>query len=99
MMPPAATVNGVNSTVGVGAGCAWIGVAGPTRLWLMTVKPRSRRNTRADTRAMVSTALPPVNWARKLAPPILTAVSYTHLRAHETPEHLVCRLLLEKKKK
>eukprot|EP00658_Telonema_sp_P-2_P012897 TRINITY_DN14909_c0_g1_i1.p1 TRINITY_DN14909_c0_g1~~TRINITY_DN14909_c0_g1_i1.p1 ORF type:complete len:184 (-),score=39.38 TRINITY_DN14909_c0_g1_i1:79-630(-) len=29
----------------------------------------------------------------------LDAVSYTHLRAHETPEHLVCRLLLEKKKK
>ena len=26
------------------------------------------------------------------------AVSYTHLRAHETPEHLVCRLMLEKKK-
>src|SRR5674536_213101 len=25
------------------------------------------------------------------------AVSYTHLRAHETPEHLVRRLLLEKK--
>src|SRR5678815_157172 len=24
----------------------------------------------------------------------LVAVSYTHLRAHETPEHLVCRLLL-----
>src|SRR5678815_3223231 len=24
----------------------------------------------------------------------LGAVSYTHLRAHETPEHLVCRLLL-----
>src|SRR5674536_386596 len=29
----------------------------------------------------------------------LRPVSYTHLRAHETPEHLVCRLLLEKKKK
>eukprot|EP00658_Telonema_sp_P-2_P051169 TRINITY_DN39201_c0_g1_i1.p1 TRINITY_DN39201_c0_g1~~TRINITY_DN39201_c0_g1_i1.p1 ORF type:complete len:128 (-),score=36.14 TRINITY_DN39201_c0_g1_i1:90-473(-) len=28
-----------------------------------------------------------------------SSVSYTHLRAHETPEHLVCRLLLEKKKK
>ena len=28
----------------------------------------------------------------------LPPVSYTHLRAHETPEHLVCRLLLEKKK-
>ena len=26
-------------------------------------------------------------------------VSYTHLRAHETPEHIVCRLLLEKKKR
>ena len=30
---------------------------------------------------------------------LLQAVSYTHLRAHETPEHLVCRLLLEKKNK
>eukprot|EP00658_Telonema_sp_P-2_P074799 TRINITY_DN64096_c0_g1_i1.p1 TRINITY_DN64096_c0_g1~~TRINITY_DN64096_c0_g1_i1.p1 ORF type:complete len:281 (+),score=52.89 TRINITY_DN64096_c0_g1_i1:46-888(+) len=29
---------------------------------------------------------------------ITAPVSYTHLRAHETPEHLVCRLLLEKKK-
>ena len=28
----------------------------------------------------------------------IKTVSYTHLRAHETPEHLVCRLLLEKKK-
>src|SRR5674536_233766 len=28
----------------------------------------------------------------------LTPLNYTHLRAHETPEHLVCRLLLEKKK-
>src|SRR5678816_836846 len=26
---------------------------------------------------------------------VFQAVSYTHLRAHETPEHLVCRLLLE----
>eukprot|EP00658_Telonema_sp_P-2_P063573 TRINITY_DN52328_c0_g1_i1.p1 TRINITY_DN52328_c0_g1~~TRINITY_DN52328_c0_g1_i1.p1 ORF type:complete len:227 (+),score=39.68 TRINITY_DN52328_c0_g1_i1:74-754(+) len=29
---------------------------------------------------------------------VTAPVSYTHLRAHETPEHLVCRLLLEKKK-
>ena len=28
----------------------------------------------------------------------LVAVSYTHLRAHETRHDLVCRLLLEKKK-
>ena len=30
---------------------------------------------------------------------LLEAVSYTHLRAHETVLDLVCRLLLEKKKK
>src|SRR5659263_705112 len=30
---------------------------------------------------------------------IKNAVSYTHLRAHETRHDLVCRLLLEKKKK
>ena len=29
----------------------------------------------------------------------LVAVSYTHLRAHETVLDLVCRLLLEKKKR
>src|SRR5678816_4663485 len=29
-----------------------------------------------------------------LLKPFGAAVSYTHLRAHETPEHLVCRLLL-----
>ena len=29
---------------------------------------------------------------------ITNAVSYTHLRAHETVLDLVCRLLLEKKK-
>src|SRR5678815_2135994 len=28
-------------------------------------------------------------------PHSMETVSYTHLRAHETPEHLVCRLLLE----
>src|SRR5450756_3044831 len=30
---------------------------------------------------------------------VTDAVSYTHLRAHETRHDLVCRLLLEKKKK
>src|SRR5450756_2825116 len=30
---------------------------------------------------------------------VARAVSYTHLRAHETRHDLVCRLLLEKKKK
>ena len=32
-------------------------------------------------------------------PVVQKAVSYTHLRAHETVLDLVCRLLLEKKKK
>eukprot|EP00658_Telonema_sp_P-2_P063115 TRINITY_DN5181_c0_g3_i2.p1 TRINITY_DN5181_c0_g3~~TRINITY_DN5181_c0_g3_i2.p1 ORF type:complete len:139 (+),score=15.32 TRINITY_DN5181_c0_g3_i2:209-625(+) len=48
-----------------------------------------------------------INWAHYckmnmvccFIPSSLHSVSYTHLRAHETPEHLVCRLLLEKKKK
>src|SRR5680860_1668297 len=31
--------------------------------------------------------------------PCYKPVSYTHLRAHETDSYLVCRLLLEKKKK
>ena len=30
---------------------------------------------------------------------VFPTVSYTHLRAHETDQYLVCRLLLEKKKK
>src|SRR5665648_1138409 len=32
-------------------------------------------------------------------PKSIRSVSYTHLRAHETRHDLVCRLLLEKKKK
>src|SRR5665811_2507767 len=37
--------------------------------------------------------------AKWLVVVMYTAVSYTHLRAHETVLDLVCRLLLEKKKK
>ena len=36
---------------------------------------------------------------RGFTPKRIAAVSYTHLRAHETVLDLVCRLLLEKKKK
>ena len=36
-----------------------------------------------------------VQWVRDS----VVAVSYTHLRAHETVLDIVCRLLLEKKKK
>src|SRR5665647_1698860 len=34
---------------------------------------------------------------RKMIGIDINAVSYTHLRAHETDSYLVCRLLLEKK--
>src|SRR5450756_55277 len=37
--------------------------------------------------------------ADRRGPRTLETVSYTHLRAHETRHDLVCRLLLEKKKK
>src|SRR5678815_865258 len=41
---------------------------------------------------------PAANTSSSVTPGAAFPVSYTHLRAHETPEHLVCRLLLEKKK-
>ena len=36
-------------------------------------------------------------YTANLSPPNTNAVSYTHLRAHETVLDLVCRLLLENK--
>src|SRR5680860_1631683 len=39
------------------------------------------------------------HWSSLTIPGQGNAVSYTHLRAHETDSYLVCRLLLEKKKK
>eukprot|EP00658_Telonema_sp_P-2_P063031 TRINITY_DN51726_c0_g1_i1.p1 TRINITY_DN51726_c0_g1~~TRINITY_DN51726_c0_g1_i1.p1 ORF type:complete len:145 (-),score=34.63 TRINITY_DN51726_c0_g1_i1:120-554(-) len=44
-------------------------------------------------------SVPPIVMVLLMGVGYCCAVSYTHLRAHETPEHLVCRLLLEKKKK
>src|SRR5665647_1886158 len=38
-----------------------------------------------------------LSWRRGMHKKILMAVSYTHLRTHETDSYLVCRLLLEKK--
>src|SRR5450756_3097493 len=44
---------------------------------------------------------PQLNWPQSACGPWVRSlpVSYTHLRAHETRHDLVCRLLLEKKKK
>ena len=36
---------------------------------------------------------------QNVLPVVSVPVSYTHLRAHETRSNLVCRLLLEKKKR
>src|SRR5678815_6020001 len=57
--------------------------------------PGNRRNAQRAVRASRASG----GSTNRIALPITRPVSYTHLRAHETPEHLVCRLLLEKKKK
>src|SRR5680860_1730109 len=49
---------------------------------------------RAQCRPQISKQLYPSLHSKSYVP-----VSYTHLRAHETDSYLVCRLLLEKKKK
>ena len=41
----------------------------------------------------------PINDSNIVVLPTPVAVSYTHLRAHETVLEIVCRLLHEKKKK
>src|SRR5664280_3522356 len=55
----------------------------------------ARQPDRADLRSAVDDGAGP--GAHRVDGP--AAVSYTHLRAHETVLDLVCRLLLEKKKK
>ena len=49
-------------------------------------------------RRLIEAAQAQMSEAREKLAVSRETVSYTHLRAHETPEHLVCRLLLEKKK-
>src|SRR5678816_1226070 len=53
----------------------------------LTALPRSAR--RALQRRISSSSE-----LAAILPEYFQPVSYTHLRAHETPEHLVCRLLL-----
>eukprot|EP00658_Telonema_sp_P-2_P027076 TRINITY_DN20990_c0_g1_i1.p1 TRINITY_DN20990_c0_g1~~TRINITY_DN20990_c0_g1_i1.p1 ORF type:complete len:107 (+),score=17.01 TRINITY_DN20990_c0_g1_i1:178-498(+) len=69
---------------------------------LMDLCSRQRkmlRTSRSSRPVTVDTILTTVLWFEREGRGIAIPVSYTHLRAHETPEHLVCRLLLEKKKK
>src|SRR5665811_759130 len=56
---------------------------------------RSTTGTRTRWRPVCGRYRPP--YAGHRSPALCLAVSYTHLRAHETVLDLVCRLLLEKK--
>src|SRR5660397_278661 len=69
--------------------------AGLEVTWMPSYGPEQRGGT-ANCTVVVSTGdiASPI-----VARPHVAAVSYTHLRAHETKANLVCRLLLEKKKK
>src|SRR5678815_5937421 len=67
----------------------------PTAEWwghVMKKVPSASAWARADChcRASSGVSLPTMPFCMNSS-----TVSYTHLRAHETPEHLVCRLLLE----
>src|SRR5678815_3701121 len=68
--------------------------AGSTNDWVATAPtPASAQVTTEPTENQCDcTATPssPVAGSRATIEKVCTAVSYTHLRAHETPEHLVC---------
>src|SRR5665647_3886803 len=51
-----------------------------------------------DEKQRVSDAVAKLTELKSRGIDTIVAVSYTHLRAHETDSYLVCRLLLEKKK-
>ena len=72
------------------------------KIMLMTYYFRENPNERAtsifeddELRLLLAAIFP----GQKKESPSVKAVSYTHLRAHETVLDLVCRLLLEKKNK
>eukprot|EP00658_Telonema_sp_P-2_P081576 TRINITY_DN8400_c0_g1_i1.p1 TRINITY_DN8400_c0_g1~~TRINITY_DN8400_c0_g1_i1.p1 ORF type:complete len:166 (+),score=22.49 TRINITY_DN8400_c0_g1_i1:391-888(+) len=64
-----------------------------------TAPPPTAQKAQRSASPMGFFGAPPSPMRREKTMVGIVAVSYTHLRAHETPEHLVCRLLLEKKKK
>src|SRR5450756_2953243 len=96
MMKPSGSVGGVRTQ--------------RRRVWLACTAMTSTSPTcRSVSRRVSMTVLKPTLWTVRPTSggpmttadlgSIFNAVSYTHLRAHETRHDLVCRLLLEKKKK
>src|SRR5678815_5865978 len=69
---------------------AKVGVAGSNPVSRSTFECGMWRRSQVAKAEVCKTSIQRFESARR-------PVSYTHLRAHETPEHLVCRLLLEKK--
>src|SRR5450756_2757936 len=69
---------------------------GATRLCASCAARRSTLGKGQRPRPLQAPAVDVLTW---LAAAERDPVSYTHLRAHETRHDLVCRLLLEKKKK
>src|SRR5674476_659585 len=68
------------------------GLPGPSDAWItLAGLARDTKRIRLGTLLTAATFRDP-------GPLAIAAVSYTHLRAHETGRNLVCRLLLEKKK-
>ena len=65
---------------------------------VMVVADLNEMEARVDI-GEVDVVLIALNQKTRLEVEAFRAVSYTHLRAHETVLDLVCRLLLEKKKK
>ena len=79
---------------------ALLGIRGVQAMTVVDILPGQRRRLQLD--ALLAAMADPVlavdgKGLVLLANP--ASVSYTHLRAHETGRNLVCRLLLEKKKK
>src|SRR5450756_3080609 len=70
--------------------------AATERSWLLTL-PRVRKP--GDISLRPTKHLSPMVPILENRMTCIRTVSYTHLRAHETRHDLVCRLLLEKKKK
>src|SRR5678816_2782556 len=66
--------------------------------WKIDIKSEEEKRQEVESQmaALVAPGAPvSVLLEYGLAETMTETVSYTHLRAHETPEHLVCRLLLE----